>query len=270
MGIPPAYIKWIRTWLENRRAYIEIQRKRLRWFPIGRGGPQGSSFTSTFSITSHVDMGDFLTEAIWHFFADDLAGRVGVRYTDQCLDLANRLNTFFDQLEFYSILAVQPINYSETQAMWPARAIGYPNPMPDLRCGGHVIEWVRECKYLGYNLTTKLGWRGMLTRFAFKIWQRTAMINSCRISGTSSPSLWCVLFSTFVLPLFTCLFAIFPLITERQQSNLSHLYFTCLKMGYHCLQWEDLIFCVLYQEQPLLDKVSQSTQTEICYRRKWS
>ena len=154
MGIPLAYVKWIGVWLKDRRGIIEIQGKRSRWFGILRGGPQGSSFTPTLFITYHSDMGDFLPMAMSFFFADDLAavmaGQIGIRFTDQCIELERRLHTFFEKLEFYSILAAQPINYSKTEAMFSARAINYPNPMPCLRCGSHIIKWTSSFKYLGY------------------------------------------------------------------------------------------------------------------------
>jgi hypothetical protein len=89
MGIPQAYIYWIRTWLSDRRAIIEVKGKISRWFTINRGDPQGFSFTPTLFITYHSDMASFLLGAMSFFFADDLA----------------------EHLELYSILAVQPINY---------------------------------------------------------------------------------------------------------------------------------------------------------------
>ncbi|CAF3942514.1 unnamed protein product, partial [Rotaria sp. Silwood1] len=126
MGIPTAYCNWIREWLNNRKAVIEIQDKRSRWIKINRGCPQGSSFSPTLFITYHSDMADFLPGAMSFFFADDLAAvladRIGIRFTDQCIDLERRLQKFLDDLEFYSILSVQPINYSKTQAMFSARA----------------------------------------------------------------------------------------------------------------------------------------------------
>lgn len=51
MGIPRTYIKWIQAWLLGRRAVIEIEGKRSRWFSIFRGGPQGSCLTPTIFIT---------------------------------------------------------------------------------------------------------------------------------------------------------------------------------------------------------------------------
>ena len=257
MGIPKAYINWIKAWLTDRRAIIEVQGKRSRWITINRGGPQGSSFTPTLFITYHSDMADFIPGAMCFFFADDLAavlaGQIGIKYTDQCVDLERRLQTFVQQLEFYSVLAVQPINYAKTQAMFSARAVCYPNPMPQLRCGDHSIEWISSFKYLGYWLTTKLGWGNVLGKTRVKTRQRTALVKSFTYSGTSSTQLRRVLFSTFVLPHFTWLFALYPLFTDTQRKDLNHLYFTLLKRIYRCQYWEDFMFSSIYNERPLDD-----------------
>lgn len=257
MSIPKAFVNWIRAWLEGRRATIEIQGKRSRWFPIRRGGPQGSSLTPSLFITYHADMGDFLPMAMSFFFADDLAavvaGQMGIKYTEQCIDLERRLHSFFAHLEYYSILAVQPINYAKTQVMWSARAVEYPNPMPKLHCGGHSIEWVNSYKYLGYLITTKLGWGQGISNTQMKIRQQTAMINSIRFGGSTSPTLRRVLFSTFVLPFFTWLYALYPLFTDLQRANLTHFYYTSLKRVYHCQYWNDLFFAFAYGERSLDD-----------------
>jgi hypothetical protein len=64
------------------------------------------------------------------FFADDvaaiLAGQLGMSYIGQCLDLEKRIKSFLDRLEFYSLLADQPLNHSKTEALFSARAVGYP------------------------------------------------------------------------------------------------------------------------------------------------
>ena len=168
LGIPDAYVKWIHTWLGERKARIEIQGKRSRWIDINRGGPQGSSLTPSLFISYHSDMADYVPGVISFFSADDLAavlaGQIGLRFSDQCIDLERRLQVFLDQLEFYSILAVQPINYTKTKAMFSARAVKYPNPLPQVCCGNHVIEWTSSFKYLGYWLTIKLGWGNILRK----------------------------------------------------------------------------------------------------------
>ena len=271
MGIPLSYVNWISEWLSNRHAVIEFQGKRSRWIKINRGCPQGSSLSPTLFITYHSDMSDFIPGAMSFFFADDLAavlaGRIGIRFTDQCLDLERRLHTVLEELELYSILAVQPINYSKTQAMFSARAIGYPNPMPQLMCGGHSIEWVSSFKYLGYWLTTKLGWGNMIGKIRVKVRQRTALVNSFNYSGVSSTKLKRVLFSTFVLPYFTWLFGLFPLFTDRQRTDIDHLYCTLLKRLYRGQCWQDFTFLALYHEKPLADRCYAYWEK---YIRAWS
>jgi hypothetical protein len=256
LGIPKAFTRWIKLWLNNRRAFIEISGKRSDWFSIKRGGPQGFSLTPSVFISYHSDMGDALPMSVCSFFADDLAatmaGRIGVRFTEQCMDVEKRLWSFFDTLEFYAVLSVQPINYDKTKILWSARAISTPNPMPNIVCGGHVIDWTREYKYLGYWISPKLGWSELITKSVNKIRQRTTMINHCKFAGASSPKLRRVLFTAFVFPLFTWLFALYPLFTEVQRATLRHQYFVSLKRIFHCLQWEDFIFSALFQE-PSLD-----------------
>ena len=117
---------------------VEMEGKRFRWFEIRRGGPQGSSFTPTLFITYHSDMAEFLPMAMAFFFADDLAaviaGQVGMRFTDQCIDLERRLRSFYEQLELYSILEVQPINYPEDPSDVPCSSypLSEPNAGPSV------------------------------------------------------------------------------------------------------------------------------------------
>ena len=95
LGIPKDFVRWIKWWLHDRVAFIEIDGKRSRFFPIGRGGPQGSCLTPAIFITYHSNMWTFLQNALPNFFADDLAcvigGRLGVKYALQCLDLEAKL-----------------------------------------------------------------------------------------------------------------------------------------------------------------------------------
>ncbi|CAF2054146.1 unnamed protein product, partial [Rotaria magnacalcarata] len=178
-----------------------------RWFPIKRGGPQGSSLTPSVFITYHSDMSDAFPMAMSFLFADDvaatMAGQMGIKYTDQCIDLEKRLASFFDNLEYYSVLPVQPINYKKTHAMWSARAVSYPNPMPILKCGEHIISWTNQFKYLGYWISTKLGWSSLINYTLLKIRQRMTLVNICKYAGVSSNEVRRILFSTCIP--FICL-----------------------------------------------------------------
>jgi hypothetical protein len=162
------------------------------------------------------------------------------------------MKVFFDNLEFYSLLSVQPINYDKTEALWSARAWGvHEGPKFNLICGTHHIKWCTSFKYLGYWITPKLGWSNMISKSVVKIRQRISMINSCRVFGSTSPEFRKVLFSCYILPIFTGLFAIFPLFSKCQRSFLSRFYYTSLKRVLHCQHWSDFFFAFALNEVSL-------------------
>ncbi|CAF1642531.1 unnamed protein product [Didymodactylos carnosus] len=166
MGLPKKYLESINQWLGGKRAFIEIKDCRSKWCSILRGGPQGSCFTPTLFICYHADMGEFLQFCASFFFADDLAavlaGGIGEKYTKQCIDLERRMKLFLDNLAYYALLNVQPINWSKTEALWSARARGvYGNAQFVIKCGdkkdetreiegkmsGEItVSWVKEFK----------------------------------------------------------------------------------------------------------------------------
>ena len=73
LRIPQAYVKWIQTWLCERKARVEVHGKRSHWIAINRGGPQGSSLTPSLFISYRSDMADYVPGVMSFFFADDLA-----------------------------------------------------------------------------------------------------------------------------------------------------------------------------------------------------
>ncbi|CAF4754582.1 unnamed protein product, partial [Rotaria sp. Silwood2] len=104
-------------------------------------------------------MSEFLSCCLSYSFADGLAavlaGSIGMKYSNQCIELERKLQLVFEHLEFYSALTVQSINYAKTEALWSARAIG--NSKFEILFDGNKIPWVNKFKYLGYWITPKLG-----------------------------------------------------------------------------------------------------------------
>ena len=253
LGIPKAYVSLIESWLKHRLCFIEMNDKRSTTFSISKGGPQGSCLTPALFIVYHSDMWSYLQNSLPNFFTDDLAcvtgGMIGVKYSRQCLDLEEKLKKLFDYLEYYTTLAVQPINYKKTELLWTARAIGKPHF--DIAIGEHQIASVNSFKYLGYHLSSKLGCGKMISTFRRKIRQWVAIIRSCRLYGTTSIKLRRILFSAYVMPLFTWLFGIYSLLSDCQKDQLGHFYFTCLKRALEIHVWNDIVFAVIYNESSL-------------------
>ncbi|CAF1507255.1 unnamed protein product, partial [Rotaria magnacalcarata] len=142
---------------------LKINETRSRWFNIDKGCPQGSVSSPTLFITYNCDLGSSLANCTSHLFADDLAvlvaGQLSIKYSYQCLDLEKRIKVFIDHLEYYSYLTDQLINTNKTQALFTARAIGHPKfDIHFNSASKEKINWVPEYKYLGYLISSKLGW----------------------------------------------------------------------------------------------------------------
>jgi hypothetical protein len=261
LGIPRSYLKWIDAWLSNRKCFVDFYGCRSRLFSIGKGGPQGSVLTPTVFISYHCDMSQFLSSCSSHLFADDfaaiLAGQLGIRFTDQCLDLEKRVKSFLDLLEFYSHLTDQPINRLKTEALFSARAIGSPKFIVAFDSAGNdQISWVKEYKYLGYIISSKLGWSKLIKSVECKVRKRVALIRSFKVFGSSSACLRKTLFYSHVLPIFTWIYPVFPLFTRKQQENMSKFYYTSLRRSMNCLHWNELFFASLLDELSFEDRCS--------------
>ena len=131
-------------------------------------------------------------------------------------------------------------------------------------CGLQLYPVTKDCwwkshstpdfKYLGYIISSKLGWGKFLKSTIFKVRQRVCLIKSFKLFGCTSPLLRKALFSSFVLPLFTWIYPIFPLLSNRQQEDLSHFYSTCLRRVLFCLHWNDNFFPFALNEKMLIDR----------------
>src|SRR5262245_17120046 len=94
----------------------------------------------------------------------------------------------------------------------------------------------------------------MIMRTMVKVRQQILLIKSFQVSGLSSPELSRALFSSFVLPFFTCIYSICPLFSDRQRSDLSHFYYTCLRRILGCFHWNEQLFAYALDEKPLDDR----------------
>jgi hypothetical protein len=76
------------------------------------------------------------------------------------------------------------------------------------------------------------------------------MHNVCH---NTSPRLRKTLFLPFVLSIFTWIYPICPLLTEKQEHDLSHFYFTSLRRVLYYLNYSENFFA--FDKEPLFDKL---------------
>ena len=139
--------------------------------------------------------------------------------------------------------------------MFSARAIGSPKFNIHLNDSYKtMINWVPDFKYLGYVISSKLDWGKFLKSTMLKVRQRVCLIKSFKLFGCTSPQLRKALFSSVVLPLFTWVYPIFPLLSKSQQNDLSRFYSTCLRRVLFCLHWNDCLFSFALDDKTLVDR----------------
>ena len=102
-----------------------------------------------------------------------------------------------------------------------------------------------------------MGWGKFLERMKSKITNRISLIKSYRMFGCSSPGLGKTLFLSFVLPLFTWIYPIFPFLSDKQQRDLSHFYFSSLRRVLFGLQWNTNFFAFGVDEKSLDDRCAE-------------
>jgi hypothetical protein len=102
----------------------------------------------------------------------------------------------------------------------------------------------------------------MIFSTKLKIGQRITRIISFWLLEISSCAVRKALFNAYVLPLFTCLFAILPLFSERQQADLEHFTFTCIKRIRYCARWNGELVAFAFDERSLRDQC-------VAYREKF-
>ena len=121
--------------------------------------------------------------------------------------------------------------------------------------GENKLQLVNSYRYLGYHISSRLGWSKMIAVYKLKIRQRVGILRNIHIFGMSSPNLRKILFDSYVRPLFSWLYSIFPLMTENQRDDLSHFYISCLKRTLGLWHWCDTLFATLTGEKFLENRV---------------
>jgi hypothetical protein len=96
---------------------------------------------------------------------------------------------------------------------------------------------VQEYKYLRYIISSKPGWGKLIKETGWKVRKRVALIRSFKLYGCSSPGLRKALLYSHVLPIFTWIYPIYPLLTRNQQDGLSRFYYTSLRRTLSSLTW---------------------------------
>jgi len=159
LGLPIPLLKWIYNWLQKRTFSIHFGEVYSHIIPMYVGAPQGSVLAATlFRLHVHF-LPSFFFSLTSHMFADDLAiqicGDLEKKFSLNILELEARAKSTLERLGKFADDMILPVNTNKTKALLVHNVVAPSKPKIEYR--GQLIEYVRDLKYLGVNICTKLG-----------------------------------------------------------------------------------------------------------------
>ena len=142
---------YLKSYLEGRMQYLQVNNYRSDKLMLSKGVPQGSIIGPLFFFIYINDIVDAVDAEVI-LFADDAAFII----TAPTLELmyARIKNLFKDLMRYLTFNKLVP-NLNKSKLMYfTSRPV--PNHLEDINFGTEKIEWVSEMKYLGVILSSKM------------------------------------------------------------------------------------------------------------------
>ncbi|CAF4248360.1 unnamed protein product, partial [Rotaria socialis] len=160
LEFPPPLLRWIFSWLNGRTMSIHVGNAVSRVIKLFVGTPQGSVLAATlFRLHVHF-LSSYFMNLVCHLFADDLAiiisGALENTFTKNIAELERQAEIAMRILAKYADDNLLPVNINKTKALLVHDVVA--PPYPKIKYKELPIEFVKRFKYLGVDITTKLGW----------------------------------------------------------------------------------------------------------------
>jgi hypothetical protein len=256
LDFPLPLLRWLVEWLKGRTMSIHVGEAISRSINISVGAPQGSVLAATlFRLHIHF-LPYFFLNLTCHLFADDLAiiisGALENKFSKNVLELEKQAEVAMGILSKYAKDNILPVNVAKTKALLVHNVVA--PPYPKVKYNGIQIDFVNRFKYLGIDITTKIGW-GIYIQARMKKIRK--IYHALSIIFKKIPvgliHLRRKLFFAYALPHFIWLFSCWFFFTEIQQRKIEHVYCSGLKLTYNMKQWDDLTVYALAKEFTLTD-----------------
>lgn len=223
LNCPPFIIAWLRNYLSERSAYIEIKDTRSRCFPLFKGVPQGSCVGPVLFIVFHYDILNSISNLHFkHLFADDLAiivtPSVNWSSTQLIPYLGEQITNVLKDLYAYSQTWKQPINFKKTHWTIFHRQVFF--KIPTIFCGNNVIDHVSKFKYLGTILDAKLSFSSHLDFIRSKIHKNLGVFKRLSRNRMLSQEVSYRLYYAYIRPYYQSILNIYPLLSQTKQEHL--------------------------------------------------
>jgi hypothetical protein len=160
LDFPLPLLRWLVEWLKGRTMSIHVGEAISRSINISVGALQGSVLATTlFRLHIHF-LPSFFLNLTCHLFADDLAiimsGALENRFSKNVFELEKQADVAMAILSKYAKDNILPVNVAKTKALLVHNVVA--PPYPKVKYNGIKIDFVNRFKYLGIDITTKIGW----------------------------------------------------------------------------------------------------------------
>jgi hypothetical protein len=153
-GITGTLLRWLQSYLDDRKQRVIINGAKSEWGSIKAGVPQGSVLGPLLFLIFINDLTYVIRHCKIRLFADDTCLYIEVEDPQQA---AIALNADLDNIQSWADRWLITFSPPKTEDLIITNK--RPRPHPELSLGGEAIKQVSSHKHLGVHLTKDLSWR---------------------------------------------------------------------------------------------------------------
>ena len=226
LNCPLVIIAWLRNYLSDRSAFLEIKGEKSLEFHQHKGVPQGSCIGPVLFILFHHDILNSVANIHFkHLYADDLAVVLSPSpfwpFEILIHRLAEQIENAVHDLHKYSVMWKQPLNLKKTS--WNLFHRQVSPRIPPIKCCNVEIEHVTKFKYLGAILDSKLSFNCHIDSVKAKVNRNISIFKRLAKSRMLSNEISLRLFHAYIRPHYQSLLFIFPILSFSKQQQLEAL-----------------------------------------------
>jgi hypothetical protein len=229
LGLP---YDWFRTYISDRRMYVDVANSNSDCVPVTRGVPQGSIFGPLLFNVYYNGISSKFEPRNVTLFADDTA------IVSSATNTPGLLHSMQQSLSItYSHLAQlrMELNASKTQFMIFRSA----DTTMSLSVEGQTVKQCTAFKYLGVYIDSDLKWNTHVCKLILKVQKMLYVLHRC--SGKSNADKLPILFRSYIFPHFVYGIQLYMFCSVSNRAKLESLFRRCCRLVIRDNGWPPLI-----------------------------
>ena len=150
----------IKSYLENRQQYVELNGVTSELKTVAYGVPQGSLLGPRLFSVYMNDLPDITSTGEIHLYADDVTAFVNGKSVDECVC---KLNDLAKEINNWCVTNKMTVNVDKTEAMIMKRK-RFPGPLTPIKIGKRMVEYKDVSKVLGVYIDNKINWNAHINK----------------------------------------------------------------------------------------------------------